>query len=217
MAYNPLHTYMPFPPASNTEAYTDAMPPCKHLHHRLTMYSDACWGSQLSNAVHEGIHYPLFNFRSMSGAIVMLSGGPICWKAEQQECTSLSSCEAEISATNMGSRLTVNTCNMIKYLSLLGYPVTNATRPTILYNDNDACVKWCHNMTTKDNCHIKNCENATQEWVTGSMIAVEHVSSKSNIANIFTKEMQDGENFHHLHDSFMCCLGDYLCGAHNIA
>jgi hypothetical protein len=134
-------------------------------------------------------NFRLFKFRSMSGPIVMRSGGPICWKAERQERTSLSSCEAEIRATNMGSRLTVNTRNMIEHLSSLGYPITDATRPTILYNDNDACVKWRHNMTTKGNRHIENRENATREWVVDGTIAVEHVSGKSNIADIFTKEM----------------------------
>ncbi len=184
-----LHTYMSFPPASDTEAYTDAMPPRKHQHHRLTMNSDACWGSQLGNTVREGIQLLLFKFHSMSSTIVMRSGGPICWKAKRQERTSLSTCEAEIRATNMGSRLTVNTRNIIEHLSLLGYPITNATRPTVLYNDNNACVKWCHNMTTKGNRHIKNRENATREWVAYGTIAVKHVSGKSNVADIFTKEM----------------------------
>jgi hypothetical protein len=87
MAHNPLHTYMSFPPASNTEAYTDEMPPRKHQHHRLTMYSDACWGSQLGNAVCEGFQLPLFKLCSMSGIIVMRSGSPICWKAERQKHT----------------------------------------------------------------------------------------------------------------------------------
>jgi hypothetical protein len=111
--HSPLHTYMSFPASLDTEAYTDAIPPSKDQHHHLTTYSDTCWGSQLGNAVQEGIQLPLFKFRSMSGAIVMQSGGPLAWKADRQERTSLSSCEAEIQATNMGARLTVNTRNMI--------------------------------------------------------------------------------------------------------
>jgi hypothetical protein len=126
----PLHTFMSFPRSTNTEVYTNALPPQPHQHHHLMTYSDACWGSQLSNAVREGIQLPLFKFRSMSSAIVMCSGGPIFWKADRQERTSLSSCEAEIRLTNMGSRLTVNTCNMISHLSSLGYPIDDTTCPT---------------------------------------------------------------------------------------
>jgi hypothetical protein len=199
------------------EAYTNALLPQPHQYHCLMTYSDGCWGSQLGNAVCEGIQLPLLKFRSMSGAIVMRSGGPICWKADQQEHTLLSSCEAKICATNMGSRLTINTCNMISHLSSLGYPINNATRPTILYNDNNACVKWCHNMTTKGNRHIKNCKNSTHKWVADGPIAVKHVSGKCNVADLFTKEMKDGAKFCCLFNLFMCCLSNYLQSAHNIA
>ena len=208
----PLHTFMSFPPSSDTESYSDALPPSPSQHHRLSTYSDACWGSQLGNAVREGIQLPLFKFRSMSGAVIMRSGGPIAWKADRQERTSLSSCEAEIRATNMGSRLTVNTRNMISSLSDLGYPITDCHSPTPLYNDNDACVKWCHNMTTKGNRHIENRENSTREWVADGTISVSHVSGKCNVSDIFTKEMRDSANFRRLRDSFMCRSSDYLKG-----
>jgi hypothetical protein len=124
----------------------------------------------------------------MSGAIAMHFGGPISWKADQQEHTLLSSCKAEIKATNMGLHLTVNARNMISHLSSLGYPINNAANLTILYNDNAACVNWCHNMTTKGIFHIENCKNAICKWVANGTIAVQHISGKSNTVNIFTKE-----------------------------
>jgi hypothetical protein len=120
---SPVHAYMFYPHASNTEKCSDAIPPKHHQHHRLTTYNDTCWGSQLGNAVQEGIQLPLFKFQSMSGAIVLLSGGPITWKPEQQDRTSLSLCEAEIQATNTGWHHTVNTRNMISFLSSLGYSI----------------------------------------------------------------------------------------------
>jgi hypothetical protein len=40
----PLHTFMSFPLSTNTEAYTNALPPLPHQHHCLMTYSDACWG-----------------------------------------------------------------------------------------------------------------------------------------------------------------------------
>ena len=70
----------------------------------------------------------------MSGAIIFRSGGPITWKTDRQDRTSLSSCEAEIRATNMGSRLTVNIRNTILHLASLGYPITDADQPSRLYN-----------------------------------------------------------------------------------
>ncbi len=118
----------------------------------------------------------------------MRSGGPLVWKAERQESTSLSSCKAEIRATNMGAPLTVKTRSMISSLSNLGYPINNTALPTNLYNDNNACVKWCHNLTTKGNHHIKNCKNSTHERVVDGTITVTHVSSKCNVLTNLPKK-----------------------------
>ena len=112
----------------------------------------------------------------------------------------------------MGSRLTVNTRNMISGLADLGYPIYDCDSSTHLYNDNDACVKWCHNMTTKGNRHIENKENSTREWVADGTLSVSHVSGKCNIADIFTKEMRDSTNFRRLRDAFMCRASVYLKG-----
>jgi hypothetical protein len=46
-------------------------------------------------------------------------------------------------------------------------------------------------MTTKGNHHIENEENSAQERVADGTFTVSHVSCKSNIADIFTKEMKD--------------------------
>jgi hypothetical protein len=206
----PLHTYMSFPHSSNTEAYNDALPPKLGIHHHLTTYSDVCWGSQIGNAIHEGIQILLIEFCSMSGAILFRSGSPCTCKADQQERTLLSSCKAKIWATNMGSRLTINTGNMILHLSTCGYSIDNASSPTPIYNNNKACVKWCHNMTSKGDCHIELQENVTREWVDEGAITVFHISGKSNPTNIFTKEMRDEANFHRLRDSFMCQGSDFV-------
>jgi hypothetical protein len=101
---------------------------------------------------------------------------------------------------------------MISGLSDLGYPIHDCESPTPLYNDNDACVKWCHNMTTKGNRHLENKENSTREWVADGTISVSHISGKFNISDIFTKEMRDSANFRRLRDSFMCRSSDYLKG-----
>jgi hypothetical protein len=143
----PLHTYMSFPHSSDTKAYIDATPPKTDQLHQLTTYSDACWGSQIGNAIRDGIQLPLFKFCSISGAIIFCSGGPITWKSDRQDRTSLGLCEAEIRATNMGSRLTINIQNMISHLASLGYPINDATTATPLYNDNEVCIKWSNGAT----------------------------------------------------------------------
>jgi hypothetical protein len=112
----------------------------------------------------------------------------------------------------MGLRLTVNTRNMISSLSDLGYPIDDCESSTPLCNDNDACNKWRHNMTTKGNRHIKNKENSIREWAANGTTSVSHVSGKCNVSDIFMKEMRNSANFRCLCDSFMCCSSNYLKG-----
>ena len=115
----------------------------------------------------------------------------------------------------MGSRLTVNLRNMILHLQSLGYPIDDTDSDTPLYNDNNACVKWCHNLTTKRNRHIEHRENATREWVEDGTITVSHVGGKSNPSDIFTKEMRNGANFRRIRDSFTSQGYDFLKGIFN--
>jgi hypothetical protein len=56
----PMHSYIHFPPSTNVEAYTDAIPPKILMTRTLSAYSDACWGLQIGNAVAEGTLLPLF-------------------------------------------------------------------------------------------------------------------------------------------------------------
>jgi hypothetical protein len=110
----------------------------------------------------------------------------------------------------MGSCLTINMRSIILHLSACGYPIDEASSPTPIYNDIEACTKWCHNMTSKSNHHIELQENVTRGWVDKDAITVSQVSGKSNPANIFTKEMRGGANFRRLWDSFMCRGSDFL-------
>ncbi len=155
-------------------------------------HSDACWGSQIGSAIADGTLLPLFKFRSMNDGIIFCNGGPGGWIGERQERTSLSSCEAEIWATNATSKKVVDFCNLCWSISDSGNILSDISQPTILYNNNDACVRWSYNMTSKATCHIELWENSIREWVQNKSINVKHVSSKIILADIFTKEMRDG-------------------------
>jgi hypothetical protein len=63
----PMHSYIHFPPSTNVEAYTDALPPTLTNSSTLLSYSDVCWGLQIGNVVADGTLLPLFKFRSMTG------------------------------------------------------------------------------------------------------------------------------------------------------
>ncbi len=191
-AMAPMHCYIHYPPSTNIEAYTDAAPSTPLTTPTISAYSNACWGSQIGNAVADGTLLPLFKFRNMNGGIVFRNGGPIGWLGVRQERTSLSSCEAEIRATNATSKRVLNFRNLCRSVSDSGLSVHDATSPTVLYNGNNACVNWSYNMTSKVACHIKLRENLVCEWVQDGTLKVFHVAGKTNPADIFTKEMRDG-------------------------
>ncbi len=159
----PMHLYIHYPPNTDMEAYRDAIPP--HLHNSLGLssYSDACWGSQIGKAVAEGTLLPLFKFQSISGGIVFKNGGRLGWLSKRQECTSLSSCEAKIRATSAMSKKVVDLCNLCLSLTESRYPIADIAQPTLIYNDNDACVRWSYNMTSKAARHIELRENSVRE------------------------------------------------------
>ncbi len=141
------------------------IPPTPETPSTLTSYSDACWGSQIGGAISNGTLLPLFKFRSMSGGIVFRTGGPLGWLGEHQDRTALRSCEAEIRATNATSKKVDDFCNLCTSMCTSGHRLPDATQLTLLYNDNNACVQWSHNMTSKAARHIKLCENSVREWV----------------------------------------------------
>ena len=145
----PMHSYVHYPPSSDTEAYEDAIPPQLGSSNQLSVYSDAYWGSQLGSSVADGILLPLFKFRSMNGGIVFKNGGPLGWLGDHQERNSLSSCKAEICATNAILKKVVDFRNLSRSVSDAGYSLPSLDAPTIIYNDNEACVCWSYNMTSK--------------------------------------------------------------------
>ena len=166
--------------------------------YQLTGFSDACWGGNFGNGVPNGTPLELFKFRSLSGHLICLSGGPIAWKSIRQEHTALSSCEAEIYATNE----CVTDLQSIKHrASDIG--LTEANNCTTVYNDNQACVNWSASVTSKGTKHINLRENMVRECHQARSTKVVHIAGVINPSDIFTKEMRDGAHFRRLRDSMM--------------
>jgi len=108
----------------------------------------------------------------MNGGIVFKNAGPLGWLGDRQERTSLSSCEAEIRATNVISKKVVVFCNISRSVSEAGYSLPSLDAHTIIYNDNEACVRWSYNTTSKAARHIELRENSVREWIQNRTIDV---------------------------------------------
>jgi hypothetical protein len=159
----PIHSFIHYLPTTDVKAYTDATPPTANNLSTLSSYSEACWGSQFGSAVANRTLLSLFKFRSMSGSIIFKNGGPLSWLRGHQERTSLSSCEAEIRATCIMLKKVVDLRNIFWSVNDSGFACTDIDKPTLLYNDNEACVRWSHSMTSKAARHIELCKNSIRE------------------------------------------------------
>jgi hypothetical protein len=74
----------------------------------------------------------------------------------------------------------------------------------VVYNDNQACVNWSKQCTSKGLRHIQMKENRVRENITSALVTIRHIEGKINLADIFTKEMKDTSHFVELRDLFMC-------------
>ncbi len=81
-------------------------------------------------------------------------------------------------------------CNLCQSISDSGNILSDILQLTILYNDNDACVRWSYNMTSKAACHVELWENSVREWVQNKSINVQHISGKFNPAVFLLKRWE---------------------------
>jgi hypothetical protein len=87
----------------------------------------------------------LFKNRSVSGFLIWL-GGPLHWISKQQSITAQTSTESEIYATDECTKCLLHLAQIVQ-----GFDLTQTLMkpPTMVYNDNAACVQWSKAMSTK--------------------------------------------------------------------
>jgi deoxyuridine 5'-triphosphate nucleotidohydrolase len=162
---------------------------------KLHPFSDSNWGPQDASAPKPDdppVELELFKSRSISGFVIWL-GGPLHWVSKRQSITARSSTEAEIYAVDECTKCLQHISNILQDLNLLHIFTEN--QPIPIQNDNEAAVKWSHNMTTKGLRHIQMRENAVREQIQLGFITVEHIGGKQNLADAFTKEEKDTNHF----------------------
>lgn len=121
----------------NVEAFKDTLAPTAAEHDQLKAYSEACWGSQIGSLVPVGTNLEMFQFRSMSGYLILWARGPIAQSAICQEYTSQSSYEAEVWDTDKCIKDILSIWYWCDDICLL-----DNTCSTKVFNDNQGCVRY---------------------------------------------------------------------------
>ena len=113
-------------------------------------------------------------------------------------------------ATNKCCKLIMTAQNVAGGFTIAGAPLSDNSKATTVYNDNEVCISWSNNITMKNIRHMELHDNSVHEWFHGKSLRISHVAGNYNPNDISTKEMKDGANFRCIRDSFICHLSNFL-------
>jgi hypothetical protein len=127
--------------------------------------------------------------------------GPLHWLSKRQPVTAGSSAEAEIYTTDECIKFLLE---LVQILDFLG--IRHIFMPSVngIYNNNQACVNWAKQCTSKGLRHIQMKENRVRENISSAFVKIVHIDGKINLADFFTKEMKDINHFVTLRNLMMC-------------
>ena len=103
----------------------------------------------------------------------------------------------------MSARRAKNILNLLHVIDDLDLTDDIITGPVDIWNDNNACVCWSKNTTTKGLRHVQIRENAVREGQAMGLFKIKHIPGKNNSSDIFTKEDKDTEHYLNVRDSMM--------------
>ena len=129
--------------------------------------------------------------KSQTGYIFLYSNAPISWKSVKQTVTATSTNHSELIAFHEATREAVWLRNLHRLL-ITQTGLNTPINPTIIYEDNAACVAQVGAGFIK-NDRVKHIDpqifSYTQELITSGQIQVQNVESAHNIADLLTKAL----------------------------
>ncbi|XP_010531741.1 PREDICTED: probable arabinosyltransferase ARAD1 [Tarenaya hassleriana] len=122
--------------------------------------------------------------KSLSGWFIQLGPSPISWKTKKQSIPSLSSAESEYRAMRLA------TCELLWIKSLLSSFGVEHSTPMTLYCDSQAALHIAHNDVYHDRTkHIEVDCHFLRHHLDHGHISTSHVSTREQLADIFTKAL----------------------------
>lgn len=148
--------------------------PCQpDVVNQLVTYADAQYGG---DALH--------NAKSISGAVVLLNGGPILWSSKRQLTIAMSSTEAEyvaLSAVTKTLMFLIALCNDLGSVQAL---------PKTIFEDNQGAIFIANNPVNSHRTrHINLIHHFIREQVQANTVRVVHCPTVNMLADIMTKPL----------------------------
>ena len=122
----------------------------------------------------------------------MYAGCPIVWASKMQTLIALSTTEAEYIALSTALREVIGIMNLIDELKERGFDL-NAGVPKVVcrtFEDNRSCIEIATNHKTRPRTkHLSVRLHHFRSKVVDGSIKIEHISTKNQFADIFTKPL----------------------------
>ena len=174
---------------------------CPNKNKGLECYVDADWAGSWT---YHSSHDPL-STHSRTGFVIYYAGCPILWKSKPQSITALSTTEAEYIALSSALREVIGIIHLLEDLNKEGLPIHCAT-PIVrcrTFEDNMSCLKMATNHKTRPRTkHLSIRLHHFRSHIVRKIITIEHVSTKEQLADIFTKPLPR-DQFRKLRDILM--------------
>ena len=167
----------------------------------LECYVDADWAGSWH---HDQAHDPLGAF-SRTGYVIYYAGCPILWGSKMQPLVALSTTEAEYIALSSALREVIAIMNLITELRSNGFPALHTTPNVIcrVFEDNKSCLEIATNHKSRPRTkHLSVRLHHFRSYVKAKLINIEHISTKDQIADIYTKPLPR-QQFRVLRDQLM--------------
>eukprot|EP00253_Pinus_taeda_P029427 PITA_29427 len=129
--------------------------------------------------------------KSTSGCCFGLGSVVVSWISRKQQSVALSSAEAEYMAVSLPS------CEAIWLRKMLFGLFGQALRPSVIYCDNQSCIKLTENLVFHDKSkHIEIKYHFIRDYVQKGVVKHENISTNEQVADIFTKALPQGKHFY---------------------
>ena len=143
---------------------------------------------------------------SRSGFPIKYANCPILWGSKMQSLVALSTTEAEIIALSTALREVIHLQNLLRELWANAFPIpfTKAQIHCRTFEDNAACIEVA---TSEAKIRLRTKHLAVRlfhfrDHIEKGLISIEHVPSRDQLADIFTKPLPH-DQFCHLRDQIM--------------
>ena len=142
---------------------------------QATIFSDSDFASDVSNR------------RSVSGYVVMLGGGPVCWQSRRQKSISTSTAEAEYVALFEASKQALWITRLINEFKVADKLIGKDS--ILTFTDNQSAMAIANGTSSAKTKHIDIAYHFVQDCVEKKIINLKYIPTNEMLADILTKPL----------------------------